>query len=268
MAMDFASIISAPPSGRRTAVLIDHQRYAQAVILRGQRIPWGDTVAYSGFFGQAQGLLKPDATMLDLGALYDFFLASDEGLKASMSARSRTGYALKTLLADAATTKKALEFAGVLAQTSRQPLVVQIPSPMRWLAHTHQLAGAGNVAKLEVDHAENAAMYVADWLRNLSALPVSLLLLDDRSGVGADLPTVDLGAYTPLANIAKHYRWTLGQRSDYGLTVADASVTGVAVPPAYWQRSDADPPVGDFLIADIPADAVPETVLAQLARLI
>ena len=111
MAMDLPSIISTPPSGRRTAVIIDHQRYAQAVILRGQRIPWGDTVAYSGFFGQAQGLLRPDATLLDLGALYDFFLASDDGLKNAMSARSRAGYALKILLADTATAKKTLEFA-------------------------------------------------------------------------------------------------------------------------------------------------------------
>ena len=264
MATDFASLISAPPSGRRTALLIDHQRYAQAVVLRGQRIPWGDPVAYSGFFGQAQGLLKPDATLLDLGALYDFLLTSDDGLTDAMSARSRTGYALKTLLADKATTKKALEFTSVLAQTSRAPLVLQIPSPMLWLARTHQLAGAGSVEDLDSDHAENAAMYVADWLRNLSALPVSLLLLDARSD---DLPVVDLAAYTPVSNITDHYRWTLGQRTDERVTVAQASSTGVAVPPSYWRSTDADPPVGDFLIADIPADAVPETVLAQLARL-
>jgi hypothetical protein len=267
MAIDLASIISAPPSGRRTAVIVDHQRYAQAIILRGQPIPWGDTAAYSGFFGQAQGLLKPDATLLDLGALYDFFLASDDGLKAAMSARSRTGYALKILLADAAAAKKTLEFANVLSQTSRAPLVLQIPSPMHWLALAHQAAGTGSLAGLDVDHAENASMYVADWLRNLSALPVSLLLLDARPGDGTDLPTVDLAAYTPVSNITDHYRWTLGQRRDDGVTVAEASTTGVAVPLSYWHSTDADPPVGDFLIADIPADAVPETVLAQLARL-
>jgi hypothetical protein len=93
---------------------------------------------------------------------------------------------------------------------------------------------------------------------------VSLLLLDARSD---GLPTVDLTAYTPVSNIAEHYRWTLGQRSDVGITVADGSVRGVAVPPSYWLSTDAAPPSGDFLIADIPAEAVPETVLAQLARL-
>jgi hypothetical protein len=264
MATDFASLISAPPSGRRTALLVDHNRYAQEVILRGQRVPWGDPVAYCSFFGQAQGLLKPDWTLLDLGGLYDFCLTSDDGLKDAMSARPRTGYALKILLADEVTAKKALEFASVLAQTSRQPLVLQIPSPMRWLARTHQLAGAGGAQDLTADHAENAAMYVADWLRNLSALPVSLLLLDARSD---DLPTVDLAAYTPVSNVTDHYRWTLGQRSHEGVAVLAAATNGVAVPPSYWLSTDADPPLGDFLIADIPADAVPETVLAQLARL-
>jgi hypothetical protein len=78
---------------------------------------------------------------------------------------------------------------------------------------------------------------------------------------------VDLTAYTPVSNITNHYRWTLGQRSDDGVTLAETSVTGVAVAPSYWLSTEADPPVGDFLIADIPADAVPETVLAQLARL-
>jgi hypothetical protein len=173
---------------------------------------------------------------------------------------------LKVLLAEAATTKKTMELAGVVAQTSRAPLVVQIPSPMRWLARTHRWVGR-SADQIDADHAENAAMYVADWLRNLSALPVSLLLLDARPGDGADPPTVDLAAYTPVANVTDHYRWTLGQRSDAGVTIAGAATTGVAVPPSYWLSTDADPPVGDFLIADVPADAVPETVLAQLARL-
>ena len=81
------------------------------------------------------------------------------------------------------------------------------------------------------------------------------------------LPTVDLAAYTPVSNVTDHYRWTLGQRSHAGVAVLAAATNGVAVPPSFWLSTDADPQLGDFLIADIPADAVPETVLAQLARL-
>ena len=100
MAIDFASIVSTPPSGRSTAVVIDHRHYAQAVILQGQPIPWDDPIAFAQFMGQAQGLLKPDTTMLDLGAFYAHVLEREESLVSSLSARSRTGYALKTLLAD------------------------------------------------------------------------------------------------------------------------------------------------------------------------
>jgi hypothetical protein len=39
------------------------------------------------------------------------------------------------------------------------------------------------------------------------------------------------------------------------------------VPAGYWLTEDAAAPSGDFLLADIPANAVPETVLAQLAKL-
>jgi hypothetical protein len=265
--MDFASVISTPPSGRGTAVIIDHRQYAHAVILRGQPIPWADPIAYSQFLGQAQGLLKPDTTLLDLGALYDFLLASDERLRDAMSARPRTGYALRTLLADARTAGAALELASVVSQTSAAPLVVQIPSPMLWLARTHELSGSGVAADLDAEHAENAAMYVADWLRRMAVLPASMLLLDERWTGAGELPLVDGAAYTPVYNIADHYRWALARRTQACIDVLGTAVTGTAVPLDYWLSDSGTAPPGDFLIADIPAEAVPETVLSQLAKL-
>jgi hypothetical protein len=267
MDMALASILSAPPSGRGTAVIIDHQQYAQAVILRGRPIPWADPIAYSQFLGQAQGLLKPDATLLDLGALYDHAVATNDALTSSLSARSRTGYALKTLLADEKTAGAALELASVVSQTSAAPLVLQIPSPMLWLALTHQLSGAGTVADLNADHGENAAMYVADWLRRLSMLPVSLLVLDERWTGTGELPLVDSSAYTPVSNVTGHYRWALARRRHDGIDVLGSAVTGTVVPPDYWLSDAASAPPGDFLVAEIPADAIPETVLSQLAKL-
>lgn len=265
--MALASIVSDPQSGRGTAVIIDHQLYAQAVILRGQQIPWADPVAYSQFLGQAQGLLKPDATLLDLGAFYANAVATNDALRSSLSTRSRTGYALKTLLADEDTAGAALELASIVSQTSAAPLVLQIPSPMLWLALTHQLSGAGTVADLDVDRAENAAMYVADWLRRLSKLPVSMLLLDERWTGTDDLPLVDSSAYSPVSNVAGHYRWTLARRTPGEVTVLGSAVTGTVVPQDYWLSDGASAPSGDFLFAEIPAHAVPETVLSQLAKL-
>jgi len=267
MAMALSKIVSAPPSGRRTAVVIDHQKYAAAIILRGQPVPWSDPTAYSQFFGKAQGLLRPDVTLLDLGAMYDHLLAADEDLRLAMKARSRTGYALKTLLADEKTASEAFELASVVSQTSVAPLVIQIPSPMLWLALTHDLSGAGSVADLSADNAENAAMYVADWTRRLSKLQVSMLLLDERwAGTGA-LSPVDSSAYAPISNVTDHYRWALARRTHDTVEMLGSALTATVVPHDFWLSGDASAPSGDFLFAEIPAGAVPEMVLSQLAKL-
>jgi hypothetical protein len=217
--------------------------------------------------GQAQGLLRPDSTLLDLGAFYEHALGRSATLVAALSARSRTGFALKTLLADDRTACAALELADVVSQTSRAPLMVQIPSPLWWLARMHELSGAGTAAELDADHAENAAMYVADWLRRLSDLPVHTLLLDERWVGPGGLPALDLAAYTPVTNVGDHYRWTVARRSAETLDVLGSTVRGTVVPADFWYY-DGDPGTsGDFLLADIPADALPELVLSQLAKL-
>src|SRR5882672_7357757 len=101
--------------------------------------PRTDSVRYANFVGQAQGLLNPDVTLLDLGRFHTARIAANERLRESMSARTRTGYALKTLLADPETAHQASELASVLAQTSKAPLVLQIPAPTVWLASTHEI---------------------------------------------------------------------------------------------------------------------------------
>src|ERR1700675_401195 len=171
MTIDFDSVLSAPRSGRSRAVIIDHHDYAQSVFLRGQAVPWTDPVRYSNFVGQAQGLLNPDVTLLDLGRFHSARIAANAALRESMSARTRTGYALKTLLADSETARQACELASVLAQTSKAPLVLQIPAPTVWLATTHEAAGAGTAADIDADHAENLSVYIADWLRGLAQPP-------------------------------------------------------------------------------------------------
>ena len=268
MSTSLAEVITQPQSGRARAVVLDFHDYAQAVILQGRAVPWQQPTAFSNFFGQAQGLLKPDVALLDLGALYANALSTNSGLRASLSARSRTGYALKTLLANETTAAAALELATVISQTSSAPLVLQIPSPMLWLALTHEVSGAGTVADLTVDDAENAAMHIAGWLRRLSQLPVSMLLLDER-WTGADLmPLVDSSAYTPVSNVTLNYRWDLARRTQDGVNVLGSFVTGALVPPEYWLSDAASESAGDFLFAQIPAHAVPETVLSQLAKLV
>lgn len=263
-----ATVVTAPPSGRAKAVLFDHTEYAASVILRGGDIPWGDPTAYSAFFAQAQGLLQPDFALLDLTRLYDHLTAANTRLETAMASRSRTGYALRTLLADGDLNKAVLEFATVFAQTARQPVVLRIPSPMAWLICTHRFGGADNLSDLSADDAENASMYVSDWLRAFAALPVSGILLDDRTVEGGHgHASVPLEAYTPIANVTSNYRWTLGQMDGARVHLQGHTTEGGYVPAAFWLEPDVELPAADFYVADIPRAALPEDVLLRLDAL-
>lgn len=267
MTTDFRAVVSTPPSGRSKALVLDHHEYAQKVLLHGRPIPWGNVSQYTSFLVQAQALLKPDTTLVDVGALYTNLLLGMPGLVAAMSARARLGYALETLLSDETAGARAVELTGAIAQVSKEPLVLQVPSPLRWLTRTHELAGAGSRADIEPHHGEMASAYVAEWLRGLSTLPVSLLLLDGRR---ADLPVLRLDVRrddAPITCAARQLGWSVGQRTDEGVEVMGAKLWGATLPRRFWLSDDVSLPDGDFLVADLPGDAKPPTVLARLTAL-
>lgn len=263
--MNLANIIAEPHSGRKHAVILDHLDYSQAVILQSRPIPWEDPMAYANFIGQAQGLLKPDAALLHLDRFYVHRCATNQALADSMSLRSRTGFALRTLLADEQTLKDAVGIATTFSQTQRDAMVLHVPSPMAWLAATHVFAGTEGAAELDADDAENASMYVADWLRNFSALPVAGILLDDRAPAGSTgTPTVDLGIYTPIINVAENYRWTLGIRTQSSISFRDPHTEGQVLESSFWSSHSPLSPGADFYFSQLPAVAVPEEVITLM----
>jgi len=262
----FATLIGRPPSGRTRAVLVDSLDYARSVFLQGKPVPWDEPTKYANLARQAQAVLPADVALLPLDRFYAHRVDGDAQLAEAMRAKSRTGYALRTLLTHPGTTRDVIEFATVFASTQREPLVLQIPSPLRWLASTHPASAATAAADLDADDAENASMYVADWLRGFAALPVAAVLLDDRDLPGSPpLQRVDLPVYSPVTNVTDHYGWSLGLRRAAGIdvTTGTATITGTVIPPAFWLSGDSTLPDGDFLLAEIPQDAVPEHVIAR-----
>lgn len=261
-----ADVIIQPTSGRERAVLIDCHDYAQSVFLQGRAVPWQEPMAYSNFLGQAQGVLKSDLALLSLDRYYTQRLESNGDLRQAMGAKSRTGYALRTLLRDPATTERVIEFATIFVKTQRAPVVLQIPSPMQWLARTHQFSGATD--ELTADDAENASMYIADWLRGFASLPLAGVLLDDRAMAGGpEAAVVPLAVYSPVANVTDHYRWTLGLRRTESVELKGGEVSGAVIQPAFWLEAGQGLPSGEFLLAEIPPTAVPEVVLTRISTL-
>lgn len=264
--MNLASIINTPRSGRPQAVILDHLDYSQAVILQNRQIPWDDPMAYANFIGQGQSLLKPDIAILHLDRFYAREVESNDRLRFDMSAKKRTGYALRTLLADGEVLDRAWALANTLTQSQGDPVVLQVPSPWRWLLATHAMSGKADHQDLDSDDAENASMFVADWLRNFSELPLAGVLLDDRVSAGGEHPaSVDLDVYSPIINVTENYGWTLGMRREDTVDLWKVEPRGRVLDAEYWTGKSTPPPTAELIFSELPPTAVPEDVMARVA---
>jgi hypothetical protein len=267
MSSSLETLLGSAPSGRSRPLLLDHAAYGTAVIRQGQPVPWTDLAALTGYFGQVEGLLEPDATWVDVAGLYDAHLAGNAELTTAMAGRTRTGYALRTLLADEAGIDLVQRTASSLNLASRRPLVLAVPSPAQWLARTHRFAGYP-LEMVDEDDADRASMYLAEWLGRLGSLPVALLLLDARpADEAARIDTKEaLSGYTAITNVCDHFAWSVAVRRDDGIDGIDADPRIGLVAESFW-LGGADLPDGAVMLASIPASASPERVLDQLALL-
>jgi hypothetical protein len=277
--------LDAPPSGRGRPVWFDAAAYGQARLLGGGDVPWGEPAELSSFHAKLGGMFRSDAILADLADLFAQRAAADQQLRAAMAARSRPGYALRTLLGDETARGTAAEAVRVLAATSGPvPLVLTVPTPGRWLVAAAQQAG-GDPAPPDAGQAETAAIYTADFLRTFSGAGVDGLLLDEGRVPAAELIHPD--AYRPVLNVADHYEWPVLIQSDAAAAWPHGPVPGVAAwlgptpsgPPGqpagrwgivadadFW--AGADPPAeADLVLAPVPAEADPEGVMKRVRAL-
>jgi len=199
-----------------------------------------------------------------------------------MAARSRPGYALRTLLGDAQGRGAAVEAVRVLAATSGSiPLVLTVPAPGRWLVAAAREAGS-DPGPPDTGQAETAAMYSADFLRLFAGTGVDGLLLDEGRAAAGEL--IHPEAYRPVLNVADHYEWPVLIRTDAAAAWPHGPVPDVAVwlgsagpgePAGRWGIvadadfwAGADPPAGaGVVLAPVPAAADPEAVMKRVRSL-
>jgi hypothetical protein len=252
-----ATSLDAPPSGRKVPVWFDFTAYCREKLLDGGPIPWTAPGELSAFFGKAQGMFHSDALLVDVADLYASRIRQDPSLPAAMAARTRPGFALRTLLADEgarATARQAMSALG--AADSATPVVVSMPSPARWLALAARQAGTPaemppdmlSDPPPEARHVEAAAIYVADLLRIFADARVDGLVLDEGSAAPAAL--LDFESYRPVLNVAGHYEWPVWIRTDAAPCWPQGSIEGVAG--WFGQRApdDAGEPWGVVLAID------------------
>jgi hypothetical protein len=286
--------LDAPPSGRVRPVWFDAAAYGRARLLDGGDLPWRAPAELTSFFGKIQAMFDSDVILADVADVFAQRAAADEALRAAMGARSRPGYALRTLLADERARAIAAEAVGALAATKGTvPLVLTVPAPGRWLAAAAEQAHPGS-APPDSGQAETAAMYSADFLRTFGDTGVDGLLIDEGRVPAREL--VHSEAYRPVLNLAEHYEWPVLVRTEAAAAWPHGPVPGVLAwigsgppsrptppgppaaasePPGRWGVvagpefwADADPPAdAELVLAEVPAQAEPEAVMKRVRAL-
>lgn len=263
---------------------LDYTEYAGA-LLSGGSVPWLDVSELVAWQRKAQGLLQSDVLELPIGSASAAWLQAHPQLLEAMRGKRRPTFPIKTLLADAGLRAHLLEIAqGLRASFARLPLALACPSPRRWAIEAHRAAFADDAAGVEdfgPDETEDAAAYLADFLRVFGDVGVDVLLLQE-SAESEPADASGLAAYQPVLNVASHYRWEIGLAAPggryaggdagFGFVIAPRPIEsrrgGRMVPPEFWTGSAApECAASGFRYASVPGDARPETVLQRLAAL-
>lgn len=268
-------------------VWLKSSAYTRRLLLGEAGDPWVSGAHYLAYFSQAHGLLKPDVAVLEVGELYDAWNAAHGGaLAESLGNRRKPATALRKLLEAEAPRKLLAEVVeAVLAHLRGQtPLVLSVPSPRRWMNHANELTGSTDIA-LTADDAEDAAMYLADLVRSVSAFPLSGVLLEEGSDA-ANFNAEDLTRYTSIVNVMRHYRWSLALRLPNSampppealanfdavispaMDLAGAAALGRDISAAFATGDPITPLTGrQFYFAEIDPSLRPESVLEAVTRL-
>ena len=274
--------LDSPPSGRERPIWFDAADYGRAKLLGGKTVPWNSPAELTAFFGKLQGMFHSDAVGVDLADVFAQRAADDEHLRAAMAARTRPGYALRTLLADEHARIAATEAVRALTATSSAvPLILTAPAPARWLAAAAEQA-LSDPGPLSANQAETAAMYVADVLRTFGGLGVHGLLLDEGSVPVGDL--IDPESYRSVLNVADHYEWPVVIRTAAAAAWPHGSIAGVtawlgtAAPSepsgpwgivagaGFWDGADPSADA-DLVYLNVPAGADPDAVMHRVRSL-
>ncbi|HSV70026.1 MAG TPA: hypothetical protein VLI72_07935 [Methylibium sp.] len=216
MSRPLAELLPGSAGGGSIRVWLKSSAYTSRLLLGEAGDPWVSAAHYLAYFSQAHGLLKPDVAVLEVGELYDAWAARHGGLVVAPGSRRRPATALRRLLEPAGPKELLAEVVGaVLAHLRGQaPLVLAMPSPKCWLGIANRMTGRLDI-EATGDDIEDAAMYVADLLRAVSAFEVSGLLLEEDPDDAA-FSGEDLARYQSVVNVVRHYRWSVALRLPAG----------------------------------------------------
>jgi hypothetical protein len=257
----------------RPLLWLDDIDYSER-LLAGGAAPWLDVASLVSWRRKALVLFDPDQVTLPLAPLSAAWIREHEALRKEMAAKRRATAPLRTLLASVGLRAHVAETLGAFRASSPLPLALVIPSPRRWVMDA-QRAAFGEAATADEDASDGASVIIADFLRSFGECGVDVLLLEEDSA-SAPASSGELGWYRSTINVARHYGWDVGLRSELPLdaqgeidfVISPSSTRYVEVGADFWSTGAIAPlSAGGFRFLTVPADAQPQIVLDRLDAL-
>ena len=190
---------------------LDWTDYAEALLGPAD---WADAASIAALFGKAQALLPSELIVLPVASVAAAHVAARAGLHSAVAAKADGAAPLKALLADARLRTMLNETLARLDGERRGAvLALGLPAPAALAQAAAGMAGA-TIPAADEDLADDAAVYIADFLRAFAGAPVAAL----RLGSDAVLAAFD----APLVRVAAHYGWQVLYDADVATTVIPA----------------------------------------------
>ena len=147
MSQNLADLVPAEGALAGLRLWLKSSAYTRRLLLGEAGDPWEGASNYLAYFSQAQGLLKPDVAVIEVGELFESWLRRNPGLAADMASKRKLSSPLRRLLEQAPQRALLAEVvAAVLANLGSQlPLVLAMPSPRQWLLQASRAAGRDEV---------------------------------------------------------------------------------------------------------------------------
>ncbi|WP_458413096.1 hypothetical protein ACNQFZ_20235 [Schinkia sp. CFF1] len=273
----------------KPAVWIDFIHYANRLFAAGRNNLWSNEDTYISIFSQGQSLIKSDVLGISIHNFYRTWLSNNMDLIQTYTGKKTTFILKKIVAADEPKSVIKNVLSGfVNLYNGSKPIALVVPSPQLWLNWLYSTIRPEEVASLGENEIEAAAMYLAEFLRDYSSFGISTIVLeeDDQSSVrSSEMVTL----YKPVINIARHYQWSTGLLID-GTAHKDVNKSndldfflikgsdfselspllqeneriGGGLNAQFWSGQQINTGNSTLVYGEVPENADPETVLAQL----
>jgi len=244
----------------KTVLHIDALDYGERLLANGC-VDWSSPAPISDFIGKIQSLLPSDIVLTPLARIATAVVKKRSDLRSAMAKNPNGSEPLKALLSDEPLRALVAEALAVIgAKSGNAVLCLELPGPT---AFAGLAAGLADVPQPDIDEdlVDDAALYLADFLRSLSASGIGAITLIENT---SNAEWADF--YTPILRVAANYEWDVVIKT--GPRLANVlTLETVALPDDFWTSDMAAPPLSGLVQTQVPSDGQPEAVLAAVGRL-